>query len=59
MPESMSMERRKMLLMLGAKLELTPAERGMARRGRPRPGDLLAEIPGSVMPQQFENPPTR
>jgi cysteine synthase A len=55
MPESMSMERRKMLLILGAKLELTPRERGMAGAvGRAR--ELLAEIPGSVMPQQFENP---
>ena len=38
MPESMSMERRKMLLLLGAKLELTPAEKGMTRRRRPGPG---------------------
>ncbi|HEY2178563.1 MAG TPA: cysteine synthase A [Caulobacteraceae bacterium] len=55
MPESMSIERRKMLLLLGAKLELTPAERGMAGAVA-RAKDLLAEIPGSVMPQQFENP---
>ena len=55
MPESMSIERRKMLILLGARLELTPAERGMARRGGPGP-ELLGEIPGSVMPQQFENP---
>jgi cysteine synthase A len=55
MPESMSLERRKMLLLLGAKLELTPAERGMTGAVA-RARELLSEIPGSVMPQQFENP---
>src|SRR5215472_15967705 len=55
MPDSMSIERRKMLLILGAKLELTPAERGMAGAVA-RARELLAEIKGSVMPQQFENP---
>jgi cysteine synthase A len=55
MPESMSVERRKMLVLLGAKLELTPAERGM-RGAVARAEELLSEIPGSVMPQQFENP---
>jgi cysteine synthase A len=55
MPESMSIERRKMLLLLGARLELTPAERGMAGAVA-RARELLEEIPGSVMPQQFENP---
>ena len=54
MPESMSIERRKMLLLLGAKLELTPAERGM-RGAVARATEILEEIPGSVMPQQFEN----
>jgi cysteine synthase A len=54
MPESMSIERRKMLLILGAKLELTPAERGMSGAVA-RARELLTEIPGSVMPQQFEN----
>ncbi len=54
MPESMSIERRKMLLLLGAKLELTSAEKGM-RGAVARAQELLAEIPGSVMPQQFEN----
>ncbi len=58
MPESMSIERRKMLLLLGAKLELTPAEKGMVGAVS-RARALLEEIPGSVMPQQFENPPTR
>jgi cysteine synthase A len=55
MPESMSMERRKMLLIMGARLELTAAERGMAGAVA-RARELLEEIPGSVMPQQFENP---
>jgi cysteine synthase A len=54
MPESMSLERRKMLVLLGARLELTPAEKGM-RGAVGRAQELLAEIPGSVMPQQFEN----
>ena len=54
MPESMSMERRKMLVLLGARLELTPAEKGM-RGAVARAQELLEEIPGSVMPQQFEN----
>ena len=54
MPESMSIERRKMLLLLGAKLELTPAERGMSGAVT-RAREILLEIPGSVMPQQFEN----
>jgi len=54
MPESMSLERRKMLLLLGAKLELTPAEKGM-RGAVARAQEILAENPGAVMPQQFEN----
>ena len=54
MPESMSLERRKMLTLMGARLELTPAEKGM-RGAVVRAQELLAEIPNSVMPQQFEN----
>jgi cysteine synthase A len=54
MPESMSIERRKMLLILGAKLELTPAAKGMAGAVA-RAQELIAAIPGAVMPQQFEN----
>jgi cysteine synthase A len=54
MPESMSMERRKMLLILGARLELTPAERGMAGAVA-RAKELVAANPGAVMPQQFDN----
>jgi len=54
MPESMSMERRKMLLLLGAKLELTPPEKGMAGAVA-RARQLVDAIPGAVMPQQFDN----
>ncbi|MBD7941823.1 cysteine synthase A [Brevundimonas guildfordensis] len=54
MPESMSIERRKMLALLGAKLELTPAEKGM-KGAIARAEELLREIPGSVSPAQFEN----
>jgi cysteine synthase len=55
MPESMSMERRKMLLLLGARLELTPATQGM-RGAVARAQELAKEIPNSIIPQQFENP---
>ena len=55
MPESMSIERRKMLLLLGAKLELTPAAQGM-RGAVARANELAKEIPNAVIPQQFENP---
>jgi cysteine synthase A len=54
MPESMSIERRKMLLILGAKLELTPAERGMAGAVA-RAREIVEATPGAVMPQQFDN----
>ena len=54
MPESMSIERRKMLLLLGAKLELTPAERGMSGAVA-RARELVDATPGAVMPQQFDN----
>ena len=55
MPESMSLERRKMLLLLGAELELTPAEKGM-KGAIARAETLLAENLDWVMPQQFDNP---
>jgi cysteine synthase A len=55
MPESMSLERRKMLSLLGAKLELTPAEQGM-KGAIARAQELLAANETWVMPQQFENP---
>ncbi|SON53725.1 O-acetylserine sulfhydrylase [Hartmannibacter diazotrophicus] len=55
MPESMSLERRKMLKLLGSELDLTPAAKGM-KGAIARAEELVAEIPGAVMPQQFENP---
>jgi cysteine synthase len=55
MPESMSMERRKMLRLLGAELELTPAARGMSG-AIARAEELLKEIPNAIIPQQFKNP---
>ncbi len=54
MPESMSMERRKMLKLLGAKLELTDASKGM-KGAVSRAEELLSKMPDAVMPQQFEN----
>jgi cysteine synthase A len=57
MPESMSIERRKMLVLLGAELELTEAAKGM-KGAIARAEELLAETSGAVMPQQFENPAT-
>ncbi len=56
MPETASQERRKMLRLLGAELELTPARRGGMRGAIERARELLEEIPGAVMPQQFQNP---
>ncbi len=55
MPESVSLERRKVLKLLGAELVLTPAAEGMKGAIR-KAAELLAEIPGAAMPQQFENP---
>ncbi len=55
MPESMSIERRRVLDLLGAEIHLTPAAEGMngaAARAR----ELLEEIPDAVIPQQFSNP---
>jgi cysteine synthase A len=55
MPETMSLERRKMLLLLGAELVLTPGPGGM-RGAIAKAEELKNEIPGSIIPQQFENP---
>jgi|TARA_R110002072_G_scaffold106760_17_gene233084 cysteine synthase A len=55
MPETMSMERRKMLKLLGAQIVLTEGPKAM-NGAIAKAHELLKEIPGSVMPQQFENP---
>ncbi|MGA2069826.1 MAG: cysteine synthase A [Sedimentisphaerales bacterium] len=55
MPESMSVERRKILAMFGAKIVLTPAAEGMTGAIK-RAEKLLAETPNAFMPQQFNNP---
>lgn len=55
MPESVSVERRKMLRYLGAEVELTPRERGMPG-AIARADEMLAATPGAVMPNQFANP---
>ena len=55
MPDTMSIERRKLLAAFGAKIELTPGADGMSG-AIARAKEILAENPGSWMPQQFENP---
>ena len=55
MPETMSLERRKLLKGLGAELVLTPGSEGMPGAIR-RAEQLVSETPGAFMPQQFENP---
>ncbi len=55
MPESMSIERRKMLKFLGAELELTPAPKGM-KGAIERAKELVDELPDAYMPLQFDNP---
>ncbi len=55
MPETMSMERRKLLVHLGARLELTPGEKGM-NGAIARAKEMLSENPDCFMPDQFSNP---
>ena len=55
MPESMSLERRRLMLAYGASFDLTRREKGM-KGAIARAEELLGEIEGSWMPQQFENP---
>ena len=55
MPESMSIERRRLMLAYGARFDLTPREKGM-NGAIARAKELLAQTPGAWMPQQFENP---
>lgn len=55
MPESMSIERRRLMLAYGASFDLTPREKGM-KGAIERALELVDQTPGSWMPQQFENP---
>ena len=55
MPETMSIERRKMLLLLGAELVLTEGSKGM-RGAIAKAEELVATLPDAIVPQQFDNP---
>ncbi len=55
MPDSMSVERRRLMLAYGAEFDLTPREKGM-KGSIARAQEILEQIPGSWMPQQFDNP---
>ncbi|MCA0177776.1 MAG: cysteine synthase A [Proteobacteria bacterium] len=55
MPDSMSIERRRLMLAYGARFELTPREKGM-KGAIARAEELVAATPGAWMPQQFNNP---
>lgn len=55
MPESMSVERRRLMLAYGASFDLTPKEKGM-KGAIARAEELAAQTPGAWIPQQFENP---
>ena len=55
MPDSMSVERRRLMLAYGASFELTPREKGM-KGAIARAQELIATTPGAWMPQQFDNP---
>jgi cysteine synthase A len=55
MPDSMSIERRRLMLAYGASFDLTPREKGM-KGAIARAGEIVAATPGAWMPQQFDNP---
>ena len=55
MPDSMSIERRRLMLAYGASFDLTPREKGM-KGAIARAEELAAQTPGAWIPQQFENP---
>jgi cysteine synthase A len=55
MPDSMSLERRRMLLLLGAEIELTPAAQGM-RGAIAKAEEIVRRLPDALIPQQFQNP---
>ena len=55
MPESMSLERRRLMLAYGATFDLTPREKGM-KGAIERAREIIEQTPGAWMPQQFENP---
>ncbi|MEK8049385.1 cysteine synthase A [Ideonella sp. DXS22W] len=55
MPDSMSIERRRLMLAYGASFDLTPREKGM-KGAIARAQEIVASTPGAWMPQQFENP---
>ena len=55
MPDSMSIERRRLMLAYGARFDLTPREKGM-KGAIARAEEIVASTPGAWMPQQFENP---
>jgi cysteine synthase A len=55
MPDSMSIERRRLMQAYGARFDLTPREKGM-KGAIDRAGEIVASTPGAWMPQQFENP---
>jgi cysteine synthase A len=55
MPESMSIERRRLMLAYGASFDLTPREKGM-KGAIERAKEIVAQTPGAWMPQQFDNP---
>jgi cysteine synthase A len=55
MPESMSVERRRLMQAYGASFDLTPKEKGM-KGAIARAAELVEQTPGAWMPQQFENP---